>query len=368
MRQPWSLSFRYVTGILIFLALVWFLYYARVALEPLIVAAFIAYMVNPAVILLTMHTRLSRRAAVNIVYFTSLALLIFLPAILTPIFFEQLKNVARDLLAAMDSLQGTLSKPVEVAGMSLDLKPIAEGVLRFRHNAGAPLPEDAFHMLESTSRGAIWLLVIIVCVYLFLAEWQHMREWMIDLAPGRYRHELRELYQRVRTVWMSYLRGQLLLMFIVGIVFTIAWMIIGIPGALVLGVVAGLFTLVPDVGPFLAVALAMAVALLEGSSWIPLPNFWVMMIVLAVYLVLISIKNFWLRPVVMGRSVNMNEGLVLVVILVATVLNGILGALLVVPVLASAVIIIDYLIKGIVNTNSPGTANRQRSIQKTNRN
>ena len=71
----------------------------------------------------------------------------------------------------------------------------------------------------------------------------------------------------------------------------------------------------------------------------------VMLIVLAVYLVLINVKNLWIRPVIMGRSVNMNEGLVFVVILIATVLNGILGALLVVPVLASALIVVNYLIR-----------------------
>lgn len=167
---------------------------------------------------------------------------------------------------------------------------------------------------------------------------------------------------------MGYLRGQLLLMFVVGIAFTIAWSILGIPGALVLGVVAGLFTLVPDVGPFLAAALAMAVALLEGSSWIRLSNFWVMMIVLGVYLVLISIKNFWLRPVIMGRSVNMNEGLVLVAILIATILNGIIGALLVVPVLASGVIIVDYLLRRIVNTDARPANRQRRTLKKFNRN
>ena len=132
-------------------------------------------------------------------------------------------------------------------------------------------------------------------------------------------------------------------MIIVGIVFTIAWIIMGIPGALVLGVIAGLFTLVPDVGPFLAAILAMAVALLEGSSWIPLSNFWVAGIVLATYLVLINLKNFWLRPYIMGRSVHMNEALIFIAIMIATILEGIMGALLVVPVLASVVVIVEYL-------------------------
>jgi predicted PurR-regulated permease PerM len=107
--------------------------------------------------------------------------------------------------------------------------------------------------------------------------------------------------------------------------------------------IAGMFTLVPHVGPFLAVMHAAGVALLEASTWIPLSNFWVAGLVIAIYLVLINAKNFFLRPIIMGRSVHMNEGLVLIVIIVATVLEGILGALLVVPVLASVTVIVRYL-------------------------
>jgi predicted PurR-regulated permease PerM len=348
MNRPWNPSFRYLIGIITFLALVWFLYYARVALEPLVIAAFIAYLINPAVILLTRHTKLSRRSAVNLVYFTSLALLIGLPIALTPIFFNQMKDVAQDLLVGFEQLQLTLLKPIDVAGVSLNLQQLGIELTKLKPTLSSPIPEEAFLLIESTSRGAIWFIVIVVCVYLFLSEWQAIREWLVGLAPEAHRQEMEELYQRVRAVWMAYLRGQILLMLVVGIVFTIAWAIIGIPGALVLGVIAGLFTLVPDIGPFLAVVLAMAVALLEGSRWIPLSNFWVMMIVLAVYMVLISVKNFWLRPYILGRSLNMNEGVVLVAILIATILNGIIGALLVVPLLASAIIIMDYLLRRIV--------------------
>jgi predicted PurR-regulated permease PerM len=142
---------------------------------------------------------------------------------------------------------------------------------------------------------------------------------------------------------MAYLRGQIVLMFIVGIVFTIAWAVIGIPGALALGVIAGFLTLVPDVGPFLAYLLAVGVALLEGSNWIPLSNFWVAGIVTITYLVLINLKGLWLRPYIMGRSVHMNEGLVFIAIMIATILEGIMGALLVVPLLASVAVIGEYV-------------------------
>jgi len=376
MKPAWSLPFRYLVGFLLFVGLFSLLYYAREALEPVVVAAFVAYLVNPAVAVLSRNARLKRRTAVNLVYFSSLTLLIALPATAAPIFFDELTNVAQDFLFLLKQFQATLAAPVVVAGLEFNLTQLSARLGQFMSMATTPVPEEAFLLIESTSRGAVWFLVIVVLVYLFLSEWQTMRDWLINLAPAPYRAEVKNLYGRVRNVWMAYLRGQILLMLIVGVAFTIAWYILGIPGAFVLGVIAGLFTLIPDLGPIFAVALAMGVALLEGSSWIPLPNIWVMAIVFLVYFVLINFKNMWLRPVIMGRMVHMNEGLIFVSILIATVLNGILGALLVVPVLASAVIIIHYLLRRILN-QSPFDDDPQgmtrvpippRRIKKINRN
>jgi predicted PurR-regulated permease PerM len=229
-----------------------------------------------------------------------------------------------------------------------------------------PLPEKALALLETTSVSVLWFLVIIVSVHLFMSEWPQMRVRLIEIAPPEYHDDMTELYKRVREVWMAYLRGQIVLMIVVGIVFTIAWLIIGIPGALVLGVIAGLFTLVPDVGPFLAVMLAVAVALLEGSSWSwlsSLPNYWVAGIVLVTYLVLINLKNFWLRPYIMGRSVHMNEALIFIAIMIATILEGIMGALLIVPVLASVIVIFEYLRRRVLGLPPFGDDGSQQFIE-----
>jgi predicted PurR-regulated permease PerM len=227
--------------------------------------------------------------------------------------------------------------------LTFHLEEWGRSIFQVQNAVLSPLPEEILKLLETTSVGLLWFLVILVSVHLFLSQWPNMRDWLISLAPPAYRPEMQELYDRIRRVWLAYLRGQIVLMFIVGVAFTIAWLIIGIPGALVLGVIAGLFTLVPDVGPFLAMIIAAGVALLEGSTWIPLSNFWVAGIVIIVYLVLINLKNFFLRPYIMGRSVHMNEALVFIAIMIATILKGILGALLVVPLLATVVVIGGYI-------------------------
>jgi predicted PurR-regulated permease PerM len=270
-------------------------------------------------------------------------LLIGLPATLLPIFADEAQFVIEDILDLANQLRQTLSSPIRVGGLVFHLEEWGRGIFEVQNAVLSPIPEQALQWLETTSVGVLWFFVILVSVHLFLSQWPVMRDWLLNLAPPLYRPEMEELYNRIKRVWMAYLRGQIVLMVIVGTVFTIAWLILGIPGALVLGLVAGLFTLVPDVGPFLAAVLAAGVALLEGSTWIPLSNFWVTGIVLIVYLFLINLKNFFLRPYIMGRSVHMNEALVFIAIIIATILKGILGALLVVPLLASVVVIGGYV-------------------------
>ncbi|MBM3179275.1 MAG: AI-2E family transporter [Chloroflexi bacterium] len=339
----WSEPFRYVIGIIVFVLFVALLIYAREAVKMLVIAGFIAYIISPAVTMLTHNTTLSRPAAVNIVYFSSLVVLVGVPATLTPIFFDEIKIVASDLLDLSRQTSVLLTQPVQFGSMVFHFEQLGESLAQLQESVLTPLPEEALALLETTSINVLWSLVILVSVHLFMSEWPRIRAWMIDLAPETYQNDMRELYKRLRNVWMAYLRGQIVLMVVVGIVFTIAWLILGIPGALVLGVLAGLFTLIPDVGPFLAAALAMGVALLEGSSWIPVSNFWVAGIVGLTYLVLINLKNFFVRPIIMGRSLHMNEALIFIAIMIATILEGIMGALLVVPVLASVVVIMEYL-------------------------
>lgn len=337
------MPFRYTVALILFVAFVALLFYAHEAVKTLIIAAFVAYLISPAVGYLITHTRLSRTAAVNIVYFSALIFLVGVPATLTPIFFDEIKIVAQDLLDLSTEVSRTLSEPVQFGGMVFHFEQLGESLSHVQDAMLTPLPEEALALLETTSVSVLWSLVIIVSVHLFMSEWPRMRQGLISLAPVEYQDDMHELYARLREVWMAYLRGQIVLMVVVGIVFTVAWTIMGIPGALVLGVLAGLFTLIPDVGPFLAAAVAVAVGLLEGSSWIPLSNVWVAVIIFVVYLVLINLKNFLLRPYIMGRSLHMNEALIFIAIMIATILEGIIGALLVVPLLASVIVIYKYL-------------------------
>jgi len=286
---------------------------------------------------------LRQGAAARIVYFFSLALIIAVPASLMPMLVRDLDAVVNDLLKTVDEIELLLANPIVIANFQLHLNSLIPDLRNSLTALLEFLPSDAFKLLETTSRGTLWFLVIIVSVYYFMTDWDKARDWAIGLAPVNSRHDIWRLYREIKSVWMGYLRGQLTLMTIVAVVFGIIWTVIGLPGALLLGLLAGLFSLIPDVGPFAATALALIVALLEGSTWLPVNNFVFALIVAGIYVVLINVKNIWLRPLVYGRSVHMHAGIVFVSIIAAVVFTGILGAFIVVPVLASLSVVGRYV-------------------------
>ena len=116
-NNQWSLSFRYVVGIAVFVAVIALLIYAREAIKMLVIAAFVAYLISPAVTMLMQNTKLSRTAAVNVVYFSALIILVGVPATLTPIFFDEIKIVASDLLDLSHQTSDMLTQPVQFGGM-----------------------------------------------------------------------------------------------------------------------------------------------------------------------------------------------------------------------------------------------------------
>jgi predicted PurR-regulated permease PerM len=342
--HKWDITFRYIVLIaasIIILALAWSV---RIIFTPLVWAAVIAYLLSPIVNLLANTTRLRRKTAARLVFFGGVTFIIIFLVFGIPVLLEELREVGGNLTKALEQVQLVLMTPANIAGVQISLQDLIPALRKsFNDALTIPNPNEALLIIESTSRGFLWVLVTLSGTYYLMTDWVDLRNWLIGLAPEAYQPDMHQLYLHIREVWMGYLRGQVLLMVIVGIVFTIVWSAIGLPGALVLGLLTGVFSLVPEIGPLATTVIAAIVALLQGSNFLTISNFWFMMLVIVLYTVLIQIKGIWLRPFIMGRSVNMHEGVVFLSIIAAVVTAGVLGALLIVPLLASAGVIGRYI-------------------------
>jgi predicted PurR-regulated permease PerM len=343
MKRQWSVATRYFVLTLVLTAFAILGWYMRAMLAPFIIAGLLAYLLNPAVAWFQERSRWSHKIAVNVVYFFSLALLLAIPATIVPVLLNEGQSLIVDLEDFPAQLQTFLSTPVNVLGFQLNLSHYLPNISQDLSTWILPLPGTALHFLEATSRNVLVVLLVIVTIYYLLRDWDHLREWLIRLWPTDYRKDARRLLLEIKAIWAAYLRGQLALMLILSIIYTIAWFALGLPGALILGILTGLFNIVPELGPFVAAILAVIVALVEGSYFIPLSNFWFAFLVIGVYLALNYVKTIWIQPRILGHNVSLHEGIVFVAIVISIVVWGVLAVLVVVPVLASAIVVGRYL-------------------------
>ena len=350
----WDNSFKYVVSVILLVLLGATLWYIRDIFQPLITAALIAYLFNPLINLLVQRTRLKRKTAANLVFFFMLATLITLLVTVIPALFRQSRETLQQLNLALDAYQKTLTQPVTIGGVPLYVEQFIPAVRGALFTTLAPRADQAMQILQNTSRGFLWFLVIVVTTYHLMTEWDKLREWLIGLAPDTYQKDIRELYQQISAIWLGYLGGQMRLMAILMIIYSVAWFAIGLPGAILLGILAGLLNLVPEVGPGATAVFAILVALLQGSNFLPITNGWFALLTGGIYLVLNNFKTIYLQPRILGKSVSLHEGVVFVAIIAAIILQGILGVLIVVPLLSSAAVIGRYIRRKLLGKNPFG--------------
>lgn len=352
MNQTWEPAFRNTVLVVLIAALAFTLWYIRAVFEPLIVAALTAYFLSPAVNFVTTRLKLTRRVAANLVYFSTLVLLIAIPFTVLPGLLDEIQGIINDLTRTLDNLQTQLNAPIHVGSLNIYLGNLIPA-LRDSFNGGlVPGPQDALRLIEAVSRNFLWTLVILVAVYYLMTDWSRMRMWLIELAPEPEQSDLHRLYDEIRKVWMGYLDGQFRLIVILAFLYSIVWVAIGLPGAIIIGPLAGLLNLLPEIGPAAVAVLAVVVALLEGSTYLPLSNLWFAVLTLGVYLLANNIKTIWIQPRVLGQSVLLHEGLVFIGIVTAIMLEGVLGVLVVVPLLATILVIGRYLRRRMLGLSS----------------
>jgi len=176
------------------------------------------------------------------------------------------------------------------------------------------------------------LTAIFLCIY-FILEGEHAYNFFLSLFAPSGRRRLDVTLRRAELKMSKWLFGQGLLMLTMGVTFTIVFGVLHVRYFLLLGVLMGLFNIIPIAGGAITVSLALIVAALD--SW---PK---MFAVLICYIVYINVENAVLTPRIMRSSLNLMGLTVLVALLIGTALAGIVGALVAVPTAALVSVLLD---------------------------
>lgn len=315
----------------------------RPLLGPLSLAFLYAYLLLPLVEFFQRRLRISRRTAVVAAYFSVLLLLAGVTSSLVPLIIRLLRALPTFLTTFAADIEELLATPVILFGRTFEADQLWQQYTELSPLSLAGATDNALQLLETTSLSLVWLLIILVTSFYLLLDWPRLITWLIGLSPPDERAEMIELMRRVNTVWRAYLRGMGRLILIISLIYTVLLSLVGLPAAIALGVLSGLLITIPEFGPFISALIAILVALVRGSEFLPLPNFWFAILVAAIYLIVTQVRIIWLQPRVMGGYLRLNTGLIFVALVGAILIQGTLAAFFIVPLLATLALLGQYV-------------------------
>ena len=199
-------------------------------------------------------------------------------------------------------------------------------------------------LLLTAEEWAAWLehifdvvTAFILCLY-FMLEGEYAYDYFLSFFEPEARERLDKTLIRAEHRMSKWLLGQGSLMLILGITSTVVFSLMHVRYAILLGVLMGLFNIVPVAGGIITILLAGGVAALD--SWTKMAG------VFLFYAIYVQLENGYLTPRIMKTSVNLMGLAVLIALLAGTALAGIVGALVAVPTAALVAVLMDeYMVQ-----------------------
>ena len=316
------------------------LFYINPIVPPLLIAIAVVYLLNPLVSALE-RRGVPRAAGAGIVYVLFLCIVALVISLLVPVVTRQVGQVIDHFPDYLADAQATIGPLAARFGQEPNFRLDAEQVREWL-SAGENRQAVTRYLtgLRSVTNSVISGLIIIVLgpvmAFYLLVDLPRLRRGAMTLIPPDRREEIKGLMDRIGTAVGGFFRGQLLVALFVGVASSIGLWAIGLPYWLLVGIVAGIFNLVPLVGPFIGGGLAVIIALVSGE---PLKAVWAALVLLAVQ----QIDNHLISPNVMGRTVQLHPVVVMLALLVGASFAGLFGMLVVVPLVAMAKIIFLFI-------------------------
>jgi HAD superfamily hydrolase (TIGR01509 family) len=193
------------------------------------------------------------------------------------------------------------------------------------------------------------LLFMAVVAFYLMVDAERIRPTLIDLVPPAHRQEIAKLLERINVTWNAFLRGQLLLSLIVGVVTGVTMSILGVRFAIALGIVAAILEIIPGLGPILSAVPAVLLALFQGAASLPVTNFWAAVVVAGAYVLIQQVENNILVPRILGASLELHPLAVIVGVLAGATLFGVLGALLAAPTISTLRHVVGYVYRKLLD-------------------
>jgi predicted PurR-regulated permease PerM len=319
--------------LILFIVIIFFLYLIKDVLALVFVALILASALDPWVDWLQ-KVKIPRGIGILLIYIIIFSIGFTILYLIVPPIVMQIGQIANHfpefynkIVNGLQSLQSQASDNTQTE--------IQKSLISL--SSGIPFAlSNIFSFFTGFFGGLVSVILILVIAFYLTIQEDNLKKFIRAISPSKVQPYINQVIYRIQRKLGAWLRGQIVLSFIIFVLSYIGLTILGVPYALLLALIAGVMEVIPLLGP----TIAMIPAVFFGFIKSPLTGF----LVLAVYLIIQQLENHVITPKIYSKSVDMNPLVVIIVILIGAKIGGVPGCLIAVPVAAAiSVFISDFL-------------------------
>jgi predicted PurR-regulated permease PerM len=351
---PWDRSVKIVVAVVTLIAIVAVAATFTDLILRVVAAGIIAYVLTPLINWVVEYTPLKRGTAIVTTYVVLAILIIASGVVLGVSTFRQINNFINSVPDLLEGIVEWFSTTdvlsigpfhLEVASIwgSIDWQAIGQRLIA----TVVPIVNQSGRtilVILSSTVDVITVVLFTFIVSIYLAFEMGRLGGYISRAvyqPG-YRRDAERMLFEFNRIWEAYLRGQIILAFVIFLAVWISLTILGVQNAFALGVLSGLLEFLPVIGPFIGTLVAAIVAFFQPTNYIGFDPVIYTLIVIGVMIVIQQIENNILVPRIVGGALDLHPLVVIIGVFMGATLAGLIGAILAAPVLATIKLLSTY--------------------------
>lgn len=324
---------------------VWILYLLKPVVIPFLAAFFIAYLFSQPVNKLSRF--LPRWLAITNVFLAITLVVVWAIWFVVPLVWKQLVYFRDSLPAGLAWINHTVlpwgAKVFNLENMQVDTDQLSKVVMDYiQTNYNMDSIQSMLLSIVQSGLSVIQVsgtvVLIPIITFYFLLDWNRMLEKMHNLIPPRFEVKTMKIVNDCHDVLGAFVKGQFLVMVLLGIVYAVGLQLVGIEVGLIIGMVAGLASIIPYLGFAVGIIAAVIAALFQfGLDWVHLA------MVFGVFMLGQVIEGYILQPFLLGDKIGLSPVAVVFAVLAGAQLGGFLGMLVALPVAAVIVVLLKHL-------------------------
>jgi len=351
----WTSTTKTVVGLTLVAIIAGMLVKFQGILPPLLMAFILVYLLYPGASFLTQKTRLKWSASVNLIY---LLLVLLILGLLTIAGFEivvQIQSLIGLVTRSLDSLPGLVDEftnnimkyigPYVPNVGTMNLEQLGNQLIDTAQSMLGRVGEFLGMVASRAVNTLVWTLFVLIVSYFILIESGGLRERIIQVNLPGYSQDYARMSKEVARIWNAFLRGQIILISISTVAYTVVLGGMGVSYALGIALMAGLARFLPYVGPLITWTVLVLVTFFQAFKPFGLSPLVYTLIVVAIAWLIDAMLDNVISPRVMAESLKVHPAAVLVAAIIALDLLGVLGVVIAAPILASLQLLLRYVIR-----------------------